>query len=480
MRQDKALVHNTAIQIVGKMLAVLFGIFTFIILSRHLGAAGFGELTIILGYTTIFAIVVDFGLTLTTVQMISEHDADENRLIGNLMSLRVISAITFLALAPVIALFIPQYDTFITIGIAIAAASFFFGTTSQLLVGVFQKRLIISRIVIAELVNRTVVLIGVILAPMLGFDVLAILWLFVVGNLLQLITVFLFARKHVTLSVKFEPDVWKQIISRSWPIGASILCNLIYLRGDILFLSLWRGAEEIGQYGAAYKVVDVITVVPVMYMGLILPMLVAAWSEKRIKTFNQTIQDAFDFFMIIAIPFAAGSIALGIPVMELMSGPEFTEAGRVLKILAPAASLLFISSLYGHAIIGVGKQKPMVLGYLFVAIITGIGYVAFIPRYGIWAAAWWTLIAEALIAIITFIVVARTAKHWPKYKMTARAFFASIIMFICLALLPQWHVLILVAIGCAVYYVALAALGGPKIKDVAKLFLPEKPPITQP
>lgn len=462
------------------MLAVLFGIFTFVILSRHLGAAGFGELTIILGYTTIFAIVVDFGLTLTTVQMISEHGADENRLIGNLMSLRVASAITFLALAPLIALLIPQYDTAITIGIVIAAISFFFGTTSQLLVGVFQKRLIISRAVIAELVNRTLVLAGVAAAPLLGWSVHAVLWLFVAGNLLQLITVFLFARRHVVLSVKFEPAVWKKIVSRSWPIGASILCNLIYLRGDILFLSLWRGAEEIGQYGAAYKVVDVITVVPVMYMGLILPMLVAAWSEKRFKSFNKIVQEAFDFFMIIAIPFAAGTIALGVPVMELISGPEFSEAGRVLKILAPAASVLFVSSLYGHAVIGVGKQKPMVLGYLFVAIVTGIGYVAFIPRYGIWAAAWWTLIAESLIALITFLVVSRTSKYRPKLAMAARATLAAIVMFLVLELLPSWHVLILVAIGCGTYYVALAALGGPKIREVAKLFLPEKPPIAQP
>ena len=122
----------------------------------------------------------------------------------------------------------------------------------------------------------------------------------------------------------------------------------------------------------------------------------------------------------------------------------------------------------------------MTLGYLFVAIVTIIGYLLFIPEYGIWAAAWWTLIAEALIGILTFIVVVRASGYRPKFIMAIKSIFASLIMYAGLTFLPDWHVLILITLGCFIYYIALTAVGGPKIKEALKLFLPEKPPIAQP
>lgn len=479
MKSNKALAQNTALQIIGKMLATIFGILTVVVLTRYLGVSGYGQLTIILSFISIFAVVVDFGLTLTTVQLISEKKANEEKLLGNLLSLRIITAIIFLSLAPIIALFFP-YENIVKIGIAIGAVSYLFGTTASMLVGIFQKRLIISRAVIAELINRTLVLVGAYLAPTFGLSLAGIMWLFVIGNAAQLATTLYFSKQFVKLRFQFHLETWKTIISRSWPIGASIFFNLIYLRGDILFLSLYRSNAEIGIYGAAYKVVDVITVVPVMYMGLVLPLLVAAWSAKQKSKFNKLLQEAFNFFAIIAIPLIFGTIAVGTPVMELIAGEEFSQSGQVLAILGPAAAIVFFGALFGHAIVGVNKQKPMTLGYAFVAAITIAGYLIFIPEYGIWAAAWWTLIAEILITFITFIVVSRTANFLPKTGMLFKAVFSSIIMYIALLLLPDLHALILVAIGSTIYFITLTAVGGPKIKDAAALFLPEKPPIAQP
>jgi O-antigen/teichoic acid export membrane protein len=479
MKKSKALAQNTALQIGGKMLATIFGVLTVVVLTRYLGTTGYGQLTIILSFISIFAVVVDFGLTLTTVQLISEKKADEEKLLGNLLSIRIISAVLFLSLAPVAALLFP-YDEVVKIGIAVGAISYLFGTTASMLIGIFQKRLIIGRAVIAELINRALVLVGAFLAPHIGLSLEGIMWLFVIGNAAQLATTLYFSKKFVKLRFQFHLQTWKTIISRSWPIGASIFFNLIYLRGDILFLSLYRSDAEIGIYGAAYKVIDVITVVPVMYMGLILPILVTAWSAKKISTFKQTLQEAFDFFSILAIPLVFGTIALGTPVMKLIAGEAFAESGRVLAILGPAASIVFFGALFGHAIVGVNKQKPMTLGYALVAAITIAGYVLFIPEYGIWAAAWWTLIAEILITIITFIVVWRTSSFLPKMDMVFKALFSSIIMYIAIILLPELHALILVTIGSLIYFVALSALGGPKLKDAKALFLPEKPPIAQP
>ena len=239
MNKTKALAQNAAIQIIGKTAATLLGVFTVAILARHLGVEGYGQFTIALSFLSIFAVIVDFGLTLTTTQMISEKEADEATLLGNLLTLRIISAVVFLALAPVVALVFP-YDNVIQLAIAIGAFSYLFGTTAQMFVGVFQKRMLMSRVVIAELANRTAVLIGVLFAPYFGFGVVDIVWLLVIGNAIQLLLMLWQTKVLVAFKPKLNTAIWKKIILRSWPIGASIFFNLIYLRGDIVFLSIFR------------------------------------------------------------------------------------------------------------------------------------------------------------------------------------------------------------------------------------------------
>ncbi|OGL95670.1 hypothetical protein A2258_02700, partial [Candidatus Uhrbacteria bacterium RIFOXYA2_FULL_41_8] len=365
MKETRKLAQNAAIQIIGKTTATVLGVLTVAILARHLGVEGYGQFTIALSFLSIFAVIVDFGLTLTTTQMISEHEADEPALLGNLFTLRILSAIIFLALAPVVAIFFP-YDNIIQLSIAVGSFSYLFGTTAQMFVGVFQKRMLMSRAVMAELANRTAVLIGVICAPIFNFSVVDIVWLLVIGNGTQLIIMLAQTRALVAFKPRLNLAIWKTIIKRSWPIGASIFFNLIYMRGDVVFLSVFRSNAETGIYGAAYKVVDVVSAIPVMYMGIALPLLVAAWSASRTNRFKDYMQKSFDFLSIAATPIIFGSIAVGVPIMQLIAGSDFTQSGQVLMILGPAAAIVFWNSLFGHAVVALNKQKIMTFGYLAV------------------------------------------------------------------------------------------------------------------
>lgn len=478
MTGEKALAKNTILQVGGKLISNVLGFVTFMFLARYLGAAGYGELSIILTFLSIFAVIVDFGLTLTTTQMISEKGADEQKIIGNLLTLRFISAFLFLGSAPIIALFFP-YDRMIVLGIAVGTLSYFFATSAQMMIGVFQKRLIIGQAVLAEIMNRAIVLAGIALVPIFQLSIIHVVLILIVGNAIQFFTVLSFTRRLIPFSLQADLTLWKNIIHRSWPIGASIFFNLIYMKGDIIFLSLHRSDTEIGLYSAAYKIVDVVTAIPVMFMGLVLPMLVAYWSKNKAEEHNKLLQKAFDFFSLFAIPFVFGSILTAVPLMEFIGDTEYREAGEVLKILGPTTSVVFFGTLFGHAIVGIQKQKQMVTGYFAVAVFTVIGYLLFIPAHGMWAAAWLTLGSEILITSITAAVVLAISGFRPKFRHFANALLASLVMAAALLLLPALHVLLIVMIGIAIYAFVLFLLGSFHPRQLTDLFLPEKPPISQ-
>ncbi|MEK7139408.1 MAG: oligosaccharide flippase family protein, partial [Patescibacteria group bacterium] len=84
MSVSQALARNSILQIGGKLLGTVFGLITFYLMLHFFHTDGFGLFTTAMTYVTIFAIIVDFGLTLTTTQLISETGADEAKLLGNL------------------------------------------------------------------------------------------------------------------------------------------------------------------------------------------------------------------------------------------------------------------------------------------------------------------------------------------------------------------------------------------------------------
>lgn len=473
---SSSLAKNSALQIGGKILGTFFGLVTFYFLIHFYGTEGYGYLTTALTFVSIFAIVVDFGLTLTTTQMISEKGSDEEKILGNLLTLRVLTALGFLALAPITALFIPRIEA-VFILVAISAASSFFGSVAQTFIGVFQKRIALTIPVLAETANRAAALGIILYVGYTSTSLAGAAIAFLVGGVLQLAIMLWGTSTYVTLRPAFNLSIWSKIIGRSWPIGLSILFNLIYLKGDIFFMALFeRSYEEIGQYGSAYKVVDVITMIPVTFMGLVLPLLTSAWTEKAHGRFEKHLQDAFDVFSLIAIPFAVGAIMLGVPLMTFVK-PDLVLAGQVLAVLGPAAAIVFYNSLYGHTIVALNKQRVMTFSYLFVAIIAVLGYVLYVPRYGAWAAAWVTLLSEAIIAFLTFVVVTRATKIMPGLKMFSRAILASIIMGFAIYFTPVPHVLLEVLYGIVVYGVVVVLLGGPSPRTLIRLFAPEKPPV---
>lgn len=464
-----ALARNSLLHIGGRLLGTVFGLITFVILVRVYGANGYGVLTTALTYVSVFAIIVDFGLTLTAAQMISEENAPEQKILSALLSLRLISAGIFLSLPLLLLPLFPDSGRLMLL-VLISSVSSFFAALGQVFVGVYQKRLAMTTVVVAETCNRLLVLLVTILAVTFGWSIVAPALGFMLGGIIFFLIMILGVQRRVPLTPHIDLTIWGDIIKRSWPIGASIFFNLLYLKGDILFMWFFGVSDgEIGQYGSAYKVVDVLTMVPVTFMGLLLPLLSNAWSKSKAE-FSATLQRGFDTMAILALPLIPGTIILGPRLMPAVS-PDLVLAGRLLMILGPTAAIVFFGSLFSHVTVSIKKQRAMIFGFLFVAVIALVGYIGFIPKYGAIAAAWTTLISETTIGLIAAGVVLFATKTKLSLSKFMSAAGASIAMAVALVATQTLHPAIAFIIAVPVYFVALQLLRGPKVSDLKKLLL---------
>ncbi len=459
MSTTRLVAKNTAIQIIGKGVSTALGVAVIALVTRALLPAGFGQYTKVITFLSFFGIVADLGLTLITAQMISEHDADEARVVSSILSFRIVTAFALFAAAPAVAIFTP-YATIVKWGIALAAWSFFFVSLSQTLVGIFQKHLVMQYPMIAEIAGRVVLLGVTIYAAWSGRNLLWFLGAVVAGNIVNFFVVQQFARRFIVLRLAWDATVIREMWKRSVPIAISIVFNLIYLKADMLILSFVRPDVDVGLYGAAYRVIDILMMVPVMLMGVVLPIASGAWSNLDVERTRRVLQKIFDAFILYAVPIVGGGLTLAAPVMTLAAGAQFSGASAPLRILLIAFFCATMSTLFGHFIVVLQKQRSVVWVYGSDAALSLAAYLILIPMFGMVAAAWSTVASELYAAIILGAIVIRTTQIRFNFSVVWRALVSTSVMVGAVLVLASLDIPVVASVACGVvvYGVALFLL----------------------
>ncbi len=455
MTLTRQIAKNTSIHLVGKIAGLFLNLLAFAFIARHLGQVGFGQFTTVMAFVQAFAIFSDWGLYMILIQMLSLPGADKKYIVGNFFTLRLISSLVFLSMAPLAALFIPQYYHLIKVGIAVTAFSFIFSSLIQLLTGFFQKELKTKPVIIAEIIGRIFLVLLVVLAIKLKLGLISILLTVVVSGAINFIFLYLFSRRFIKIGFLFNFPFWLRVLKKTWPVGLSIIFTTIYFKGDTIILSLFRSQQEVGVYGAAYRVLEALIMLPPLFMGLVLPYLTRSWSEGAVRDFRRFFQRSFDFMAIAILPLIVGLLFLARPIMVFIAGYDFAVAGEPLKVLAFAAGLIFLGSLATHVVIALEKQREMLKFYFFSALIGIAGYWFFIPRYSYWGAAAMTVAVEFLVTCSAFWVIYRTTKFFPNLRVFNRAFLSSLVMAVCLFLFPRANLFFLILTSLFVYFAGL-------------------------
>lgn len=476
MSLSRKIAHNTLVQMIGKIISTALGLFSLALITRYLGQEGFGDYTTIITYLTIFAVIADFGLTLVTVQMISplKDKEEESRVLGNLFSFRLVSVLALIILAPLVLLVMP-YSGAVKLGVLLAAPYFIFPALIQVIIGLLQKKLSMDRAALAEVLSRVVLVATIGAAWKYSWGLNGILLATVASGATSFILHYLLAKKFASLKLRWEKNVWQEIIKRSWPLAVTVILNLIYLRADIIFLSLFKGSAEVGLYGAAYKVVDVLTTLPFMFAGLILPILTAAWTEEKKEYFGQVMQRSFDFMAIIALPLIIGGQLLAKPVMVAVAGSDFSASGPILGLLIIAVAAIFLGTMFSHAVIALDKQKKLIGFYAFTSLSSLAAYFILIPRFSYFGAAAVTIYSEILIAIFSAYCVFKYSRFLPSLKTAGKSLIASLVMGLAIYLSPInaertiFHLILVITAASILYLLLLILFKGIKLKDLRAL-----------
>lgn len=443
--------YNVLVSSISKMVSTVLALVAIGFITRYLGKEGFGNYATVLAFFAFFTAISDLGLYSISTREISRPGADEEKIIGNIFSLRLISSAAILVFVPII-LFFFSYPEDVERGIIIVALAFIFSSAYQVLNGIFQKNLAMDRVAIGELIGKIIQVLVIIFAVRanLGFD-----WIMLSLLLYMIISftlIFLWSQKFIRFKMRFDFDYWKIFLRESLPMGAVAIITFMYFKLDTILLSVMKSSTDVGVYGAAYKVLENITFFPAMIAGLVLPLMaknIFANREEFIKISNKT----FKVFVILTVPLVIGALFLSEGVINLIGGAGFSESAGVLRILIFALALIFFGHFFNAILIAGNLQKKLMLVLGFAAILNVSLNLIFIPKFSYYAAAYVSVVTEMAVVTLTAYLAIKNIRYIPKIGKKAGIFAAGVIMAVFLYVFKEYNFFI-VALGSAVVYFA--------------------------
>ncbi|MEX0649567.1 MAG: flippase [Candidatus Andersenbacteria bacterium] len=459
----QSIFSNTLISGAGRIGTIVLGIATTALVTRYLGAAGYGSYALLLSVGTMVQIAADFGLYLTLTRDIAEQEKKEQELFGIISSLRAALLVAWIGTAAVVITLLPQYrallPVFVIIALGLVAQSF-----SQLLMGVYQKYKEVWKATFGDVIGRLlqfgIVFLIVRQVPISSVSATtAVLYMagaFLAGAVVAYGVHVLLVPAIQPWRFQVSPARWWVLLKSSWPLGLLLVLNVIYFRTDIVIISLFRSSDEVGLYGLAYRIIESGLFFPAMFGGLLLPQLAVLYSRQAYSVVQRLLEQALRFMVIVGV-LAAGSLAIfASDILIFLSGVEFAAAAPIVQILAGALAFMFVGNIFGFALVSLHKQKQLLL--LYAALVAGnvAANLIFVPLYGAIAAAWTTLVTEGAATLTAGWLVWKEIRfRVPVIVIISSLAIAAVSGGVALLLSDTWHILVRLCV-LAVLYVAIA------------------------
>ncbi len=468
----RIIAYNTIIQTVGKAATVGVSFFLFRAIARYLGVTGVGEYTTIFAYINLLANFSDLGFQIILVRSwaTAATAAERTRIVSTIVSMRTVVALGVFSLGAWAAQFIPYTGT-VKLGIVVGALAIFWLSINTTLVGIFQANLRMDKPVFTDLFGRIITFLGVLAVVRSGHGIIAIMGAYVVGNLINLLLNLFFTREYVRIHFLFDWPAWKRYFGQAISLGLILIFSYVYLKIDAVILSLMRGSFDVGIYGVAYKILEILLLFPALFLGVIFP-LFARYGVGDRERLERIFHKSHDVLVMVGLPIMVGVSLLARPIIDILGGAEFltaasvtifgnpVTAATVLQILMVTVFLTYLSQTYHYLLVATGHQQKLVWPNIGYALFNILANILFVPRYSYFASAVITVMTALFVYLVPRYLTGQLLGVRASYRSWWKILLATALMGLSVYGLAATNMFLATLVGALVYASVLIVIGG--------------------
>jgi O-antigen/teichoic acid export membrane protein len=374
-----------------------------LLVAKRFGPEDFGRLSLVLSLVEIVRVVADFGLDIVTIRRFSANKLLSERLLGNTLSLKLISA-ALGYIASIVVYWLLYHDMQ---GVRLAFIVATSLTTSLLLnafVAYFQANLNMSSIIISSLAST----LSYVSLTFFGFSHQWPLMSFAViipaTELINLLITSSIYKRISSIRLRFDRRIVLGLIRESVPVAIGGIAVVLYLRLDNLLVGLFLNEASVGLYSAGYRFTE-----PFMLVFSSLSLSIYA-SLSRQGKIDISKKGAKTMFRILATVIGLSSVSalllsfFAVRLLAMIS-PEYHNAVTVLRILSLSIVFKALNAQLTAMINSRGRFSIITVIAIINLTINIVLNLLMIPRYGIIGAAIAVTITEGVNTIMQLICI---------------------------------------------------------------------------
>jgi O-antigen/teichoic acid export membrane protein len=379
------------------------------LLFRHLGVVDTGHYVTIVTLVTLAAGITDAGLSAVGVRELSTlDDASARSTYANLFGIRMTLSAAGLCAALAFALL--AYPATLVLGTLIAGCAILLQTAQDTFAIPLLARLRIGWVAAIDLLRQLVTAAVIVVLVVAGATLLPFWTAAVAGSAVAAAAAALLVRRAVRLAPAFQRSVWSPLLRDTLPYALAAAVGAIYYRLSILIVSLVTGGNQVGYFGASYRIIDVLIVIPQLLVGAGFPIIARAARDDS-RRFDYAIGRTVDVGFILGLT-AVLALLTGAPfIIEVVAGPHFGPAVPVLRIQGIGLLGSFIGAVFGYGLLGIHRYRAVLLVNLGVLSLNGVLTGLLSASDGARGAATAVAIVEVLYAALLGLALIRSGSR---------------------------------------------------------------------
>jgi O-antigen/teichoic acid export membrane protein len=400
-----AAIRGGAARLGGYAVGIAASVGSAALLFRHLGVADSGHYVTVVTLATLAAGITDAGLSGVGVRELSIRDpADGRRLFANLFGIRVTLSALGVVAATVFALL--AYPSTLVFGTMIAGVAVLLQTTQDTFTIPLLVKLRLATVTSLDVLRQVATALAIVALVLAGASLLPFWTCAVFGGLLAAVAAARLVGHAVPLRPAFHPAVWRPLLKETLPFALAAAVGAIYYRLALLVMSLVANSHQVGLFGASYRVVDVLLVLPQLVVGASFPIIARA-ARKDPERFDYATGRLLDTCFLLGLGVFLGLLTGAAFVIRVIAGPDFAAAASVLQIQAVALVGSFVAAVFGYALLGLHRYRETLVINLSVLLASGVLTGVLASEHGAEGAAVAVAIVELLYAVLLGVAVWR-------------------------------------------------------------------------
>jgi len=409
--------ENVARTLVAQGIYLVLSLVTYAILVRRLGASGKGMMDLAMLVPRILGLVLSLGIGVANIYFIGTRRYALARLASNSISLALLTGGAGLALIAVFlatdlpARLLPGVPAWLialaALGLPIVITTTYFNGILQGLYRIATLNLLLVFQGIATLV-LTLLLVswldlglpGAVAASLSGLAVPVIAAAVVLRRL------------EVSLRPRWDAEVSRQTVSFGMRSHVGNVMQSLNYRLDSFLVNGFCGPAQVGIYGVAVRLAEMLWYLPDAVSFVILPK--AARTDPG--EMNRFTPRAFRITLAVTAVAALGLLLVGRPLIAWIFSEEFSPAYRPMIALLPGVVLLGGSKVLSNEM--AGRGYPHYFSWIcgIALFFTVVFDLALIPQHGILGAAIASSVAYTAGFISAVALFLRVRRHSPRIK----------------------------------------------------------------